>query len=158
MPIFVTITFVANPFHKLFFHLWLSQPPRFQFLSEFYFRPDLLFEHHILQQKTMLAHYPFSNVISHCFSFTRSKCYKPTFPFPETSNHQVQPFTNCPVQQSDRSIIYLPNPKTPWTSPKPPISMPTWPLKSPPTNTFSLVTTLTIFPKMKNQVLLYQND
>ena len=103
--IFTTITFVVNPFSKLFFHLRLLQPPQFQFLSEFYFPPGLLFEHHIHQQNTMLTHYLFTweyihilettsilvihkNAVNHCFSFTRSKCYKPTFPFLETSIHQ----------------------------------------------------------------------
>ena len=40
-PIFITITFVFNPFSKLFFYLWLSQPLQFQFLSEIYFHSDL---------------------------------------------------------------------------------------------------------------------
>ena len=107
-----------------------SSLSQFQFLSEFYFPPYLLLEHNIYQEKTMFTHYLFSgdyihildttsilvthkNVTKYCFSFTRSKCYKSPFPFLETSTHQAQPFTNCPVQQSDPSIIYLLNPKTP---------------------------------------------
>ena len=35
----------------MFFLLWLSQPPQFKFLPEFYFPPDLLFEHHIHHQR-----------------------------------------------------------------------------------------------------------
>ena len=104
---------------------------QFQFLSEIYFPPDLLFEHHIHQQKTMLSHH-LSNwdylhildttpilvihksvTIHCCFSFTRSRYYKLTFSFLETSIHQAQPFINCPVQQYDPSIIYLPNPQIP---------------------------------------------
>ena len=53
------------------------------------------------------------NVINHCFSCTQSKYYNLTFPFPEKGIHQAQPFTNSPIQQSDPSIIYLPNPQTP---------------------------------------------
>ena len=55
----------------------------------------------------------YSQECNHSFSFTGSKCYKLTFPFLETSIHQVQSFTNCPVQQSDPSIICLTNPQTP---------------------------------------------
>ena len=114
-PIFITIIFVVNPFRKLFY-LWLFQPPQFQFLSDVSFPPDLLFEHHIHQQKKMLTHYLFTwdyfhifdttsllvihkNVIKHCLSFTWSKCYKMTFPFLEASIHQVQPFTAPEIKQ-----------------------------------------------------------
>ena len=107
-----------------------SSLSQFQFLSELYFPPYFLLEHNIYQEKTMFTHYLFigdyfhildttsilvihKNITNYCFSFTRSKCYKSPFPFLETSIHQAQPFTNGPVQQSDPSIIYLLNPKTP---------------------------------------------
>ena len=54
---------------------------------------------HILDTTSILVIH--KNVFNHFFIFTRFKCYKPTFLFLETSIHQAQPFTNCPVQQSE---------------------------------------------------------
>ena len=138
-----SMTFVVSPFSKLVFHLWLTQPPQFQFLSQFYFPPDLS-EHHIHQHKTMLTHYCFTGVYFHKF-----KCYKQAFPYLETSIHQTQPFANCPIPP----LFICSISKLPWTSSKLHISLPIWPLKSPPTNT-SLVTTLSTCPF---HFLMYQS-
>ena len=94
---------------------------------------------HILD--TTFVQVIYKNVINKCFNFTQSKFYKPTFSSQEPSINQVQHFTNCPIQQSDPSSCICPIRKPSLTSPQPPISLPTWPLKSPSDNT-SLVTNL----------------
>ena len=126
---FIIITFVVSPFSKLVFHLWLTQPPQFQFLSQFYFPPDLL-EHHIHQDKTMLIHYFFTwdyfhildttsilvihkKVINHCFSFRIWMLWGDFSFFWKQVFIKRSPFYQLPVQKSDPSIIYLPNPKIP---------------------------------------------
>ena len=75
---------------------------------------------------------PNLNVISRLFLFWK-----------QVYIHQVQPFTNCPIELSDSSIFYLTNPKTPVNLSKTTHITTNMVIKSLPTNT-SLVTTFPI--------------